>query len=138
MNRSFLSQPYLPASILWRQKEQFSDGVGYSWIDGLKGHAESAVSDEDFARRAERWPEGTPDTKEGYYIRDVFDGALLSTSSFFAVVIQSFLCLGLFPSKAAAKTAVRWIPRGDWGCSSDPSGRSVSIHNAAYESPMDE
>ncbi|KAF9792719.1 glutamine-hydrolyzing asparagine synthase [Thelephora terrestris] len=105
-------KPYLPKSILWRQKEQFSDGVGYSWIDGLKEQAEKAVSDEDFARRSERWPEEIPDTKEAYYIRDIFDG--------------------LFPSKAAAKTAVRWIPRGDWGCSSDPSGRSVSIHNAAY------
>lgn len=111
-------KPYLPKSILWRQKEQFSDGVGYSWIDGLKQHAENIVSDEDFAQRSERWPEGTPDTKEAYHIRDIFDG--------------------LFPSKAAAKTAVRWIPRGDWGCSSDPSGRSVSIHNAAYGLPTDE
>lgn len=74
-----LSQPYLPRSILWRQKEQFSDGVGYSWIDGLKETGETAVSDEDFARRSERWPEGTPDTKEAYYIRDIFDGASLST-----------------------------------------------------------
>ncbi|KAK0450779.1 asparagine synthase [Armillaria borealis] len=107
-------KPYLPKSILWRQKEQFSDGVGYSWIDGIKDHAASVVSDEAFAKRAERWLEGTPDTKEAYYIRDIFDG--------------------LFPSEAAAKTAVRWIPRGDWGCASDPSGRSVSIHNAAYQS----
>ncbi|KAG7452594.1 glutamine-hydrolyzing asparagine synthase [Guyanagaster necrorhizus] len=107
-------KPYLPKSILWRQKEQFSDGVGYSWIDGMKDHAASVVADEAFSKRTERWPEGTPDTKEAYYIRDVFDG--------------------LFPSDAAAKTAVRWIPRGDWGCASDPSGRSVNIHNAAYES----
>lgn len=105
--------PYLPKSILWRQKEQFSDGVGYSWIDGIKDNAAAFVSDKDFAKRAERWPVDTPDTKEAYYIREIFDG--------------------LFPSEAAAKTAVRWIPRGDWGCSSDPSGRSVSIHNAAYE-----
>jgi len=111
-------KPYLPRSILWRQKEQFSDGVGYSWIDGLKGHAEKSISDESFARRSERWPQEIPDTKEAYYIRDVFDG--------------------LFPSKAAAKTAVRWIPRGDWGCSSDPSGRSVSIHTAAYGLPTAE
>ncbi|KAG2147082.1 hypothetical protein BD769DRAFT_1345941 [Suillus cothurnatus] len=104
---------YLPKSILWRQKEQFSDGVGYSWIDGIKDNAAAFVSDKDFAKRAERWPVDTPDTKEAYYIREIFDG--------------------LFPSEAAAKTAVRWIPRGDWGCSSDPSGRSVSIHNAAYE-----
>ncbi|KAI0094006.1 asparagine synthase-domain-containing protein [Irpex rosettiformis] len=105
-------KPYLPSSILWRQKEQFSDGVGYSWIDGIKDHAAQVVSDEAFAGRAERWPRDTPDTKEAYYIREVFDG--------------------LFPSEAAAKTAVRWIPRGDWGCASDPSGRSVEIHNAAY------
>ncbi|KAG2755975.1 asparagine synthase [Suillus brevipes Sb2] len=106
-------RPYLPKSILWRQKEQFSDGVGYSWIDGIKDNAAAFVSDKDFAKRAERWSVDTPDTKEAYYIREIFDG--------------------LFPSEAAAKTAVRWIPRGDWGCSSDPSGRSVSIHNAAYE-----
>jgi len=109
-------KPYLPKSILWRQKEQFSDGVGYSWIDGLKAHSEAAVSDADFAKRAERWPVDTPDTKEGYHIREVFEG--------------------WFPTAAAAKTAVRWIPRGDWGCASDPSGRSVSIHNAAYEAQM--
>ncbi|KAI0065440.1 asparagine synthase [Artomyces pyxidatus] len=110
-------KPYLPRSILWRQKEQFSDGVGYSWIDGMKDQAESAISDDIFAKRAERWPENTPDTKEAYYIRDIFDG-------------RSFA--RLFLSEAAAKTAVRWVPRGDWGCASDPSGRAVSIHNAAY------
>lgn len=77
-----MSQPYLPKSILWRQKEQFSDGVGYSWIDGLKEHAENAISDELFVRRSERWPEGTPDTKEAYYIRDIFDGAPLLISTF--------------------------------------------------------
>ncbi|KAK7043595.1 asparagine synthetase [Paramarasmius palmivorus] len=67
-------KPYLPKSILWRQKEQFSDGVGYSWIDGMKDHAAAVVSDEQFEKRAERWPEDTPDTKEAYYIREIFDG----------------------------------------------------------------
>ncbi|KAJ7905431.1 hypothetical protein B0H14DRAFT_3078900 [Mycena olivaceomarginata] len=105
-------KPYLPASILWRQKEQFSDGVGYSWIDGIKDHADSVVSDEAFSKGGERWADA-PTTKEAYFIRQLFDE--------------------FFPSEAAASTAVRWIPRGDWGCSSDPSGRSVSIHNAAYE-----
>ncbi|KIY50934.1 glutamine-hydrolyzing asparagine synthase [Fistulina hepatica ATCC 64428] len=105
-------KPYLPKSILWRQKEQFSDGVGYSWIDGMKDHAAALVSDEAFAARATRWPRDTPDTKEAYFIREIFEG--------------------LFPTAAAASTAVRWIPRGDWGCVADPSGRSVSIHNAAY------
>ncbi|KAG5653973.1 hypothetical protein H0H81_008841 [Sphagnurus paluster] len=107
-----LTVPPAERSILWRQKEQFSDGVGYSWIDGIKEHAEAVVSDEAFAKRTERWAEGVPDTKEAYFIREIFDG--------------------LFPSQTAASTAVRWIPRGDWGCASDPSGRSVSIHNAAY------
>jgi len=106
-------KPYLPRSILWRQKEQFSDGVGYSWIDGLKAQAENAIPDQLFEKRSERWPVDTPNTKEAYYIRDIFDG--------------------LFLSDAAANTAVRWIPREDWGCAADPSGRSVSIHNAAYE-----
>ncbi|ETW85785.1 cysteine peptidase C44 [Heterobasidion irregulare TC 32-1] len=106
-------KPYLPRSILWRQKEQFSDGVGYSWIDGIKANADSVISDDVFEKRHERWASDVPDTKEGYYIRDVFDG--------------------LFMSEAASQTAVRWIPRGDWGCAADPSGRSVSIHNAAYE-----
>jgi len=107
-------KPYLPHSILWRQKEQFSDGVGYSWIDGIKDHSAQIVSDEDFAKASERWPRDTPDTKEAFFIRDIFDG--------------------LFPSETAAETAVRWIPRGDWGCAADPSGRAVSIHNSAYQS----
>jgi len=105
-------KPYLPESILWRQKEQFSDGVGYSWIDGMKNYSANNISDEQFEKRAERWPNSTPDTKEAYWIREIFDE--------------------LFPSEAAAETAVRWIPRGDWGCAADPSGRSVSIHNSAY------
>ena len=108
------SQPYLPEDILWRQKEKFSDGVGYSWIDGMKEHAEKTVSDEKFAERANRYPVDTPDTKEAYMIRELFES--------------------WFPSEAAARTAVRWVPRGDWGCASDPSGRSVAIHDAAYES----
>ncbi|KAH7107550.1 glutamine-hydrolyzing asparagine synthase [Auriculariales sp. MPI-PUGE-AT-0066] len=69
-------KPYLPKSILWRQKEQFSDGVGYSWIDGVKDFTASHVSDADFAKRGERWQVDTPDTKEAYYIREVFEGEL--------------------------------------------------------------
>lgn len=104
---------YLPDSILWRQKEQFSDGVGYSWIDGIKDHAEQVVSDEKFAARADRWSLDTPDTKEAYMIREIFERH--------------------FPSESAAKTAVRWIPKQSWGVGSDPSGRAVSIHSAAYK-----
>ncbi|RSH94785.1 asparagine synthetase [Saitozyma podzolica] len=104
---------YLPDSILWRQKEQFSDGVGYSWIDGMKDHAAATISDAKFAERAQRWPLDTPDTKEAYWIREIFEGH--------------------FPTEAAAKTAVRWVPKQEWGVSSDPSGRAVAIHEAAYD-----
>ncbi|GAA5969553.1 hypothetical protein JCM21900_002341, partial [Sporobolomyces salmonicolor] len=87
--------------------------VGYSWIDGLKDHAAKTISDEQMASAAERWALDTPETKEAYFIRQIFEGH--------------------FPSEAAAKTAVRWIPRADWGCASDPSGRAVAIHEAAYD-----
>ena len=80
-------KPYLPDSILWRQKEQFSDGVGYSWIDGMKEYAAQAISDEKFAESKERYPVDTPDTKEAYWIREVFES--------------------YFPSDSAARTAVR-------------------------------
>lgn len=105
---------YLPDSILWRQKEQFSDGVGYSWIDGIKEYAERSVSDDKLAAAATRWTLDTPETKEAYLIREMFESH--------------------FPTDAAARTAVRWIPKKEWGCSSDPSGRAVAgIHEAAYK-----
>ncbi|KAH9180612.1 asparagine synthase [Lactarius sanguifluus] len=113
LQQDYLPLPYLPRSILWRQKEQFSDGVGYSWIDGLKAHAENAIPDQLYEKRFERWPVDTPSTKEAYYMRDIFDGGLANYADSFRYPV--------------------WIPRGDWGCAADPSGRSVSIHNAAYE-----
>ncbi|KAJ1569898.1 asparagine synthetase, partial [Nowakowskiella sp. JEL0078] len=94
--------PYLPDEVLWRQKEQFSDGVGYSWIDSLKDQAELKVDDESFALAHERFPHDTPTTKEAYWYRTVFEKH--------------------FPQKACLESVVRWIPRKDWGCSEDPSG----------------
>ncbi|RKP28111.1 asparagine synthase [Syncephalis pseudoplumigaleata] len=108
-------KPYLPAHILWRQKEQFSDGVGYSWIDSLHDQAEALVSDEAFAQREARWPDDTPKTKEAYWYRDLFEKR--------------------FPGQATANTVVRWIPRADWGCPEDPSGRAQAVHTAAYDKP---
>jgi asparagine synthase (glutamine-hydrolysing) len=58
------AEPYLPDSILWRQKEQFSDGVGYSWIDSLKEHAEIHVTDEMMKNPKAEWGEDIPDSKE--------------------------------------------------------------------------
>ncbi|ODV85459.1 hypothetical protein CANARDRAFT_221214 [[Candida] arabinofermentans NRRL YB-2248] len=102
------AKPYLPQEILWRQKEQFSDGVGYSWIDGLKELAEKSVSDEEFANPKAEWGDDIPTTKEAYFYRVKFDE--------------------LFPSKAAASTVMRWIPKAEWGCHADPSGRFQSTH----------
>eukprot|EP01133_Synstelium_polycarpum_P019059 gene19059-22823_t len=95
-------KPYLPDNVLWRQKEQFSDGVGYSWIGGLKDHAESEVSDADFSRRAQLFPEDTPDTKEAFFYRKMFDAQ--------------------FPGDQCRQTVAHWVPT--WGASSDPSGRA--------------
>ncbi|CDK29303.1 unnamed protein product [Kuraishia capsulata CBS 1993] len=107
------AKPYLPDEILWRQKEQFSDGVGYSWIDGLKDLAEKSVSDEEFANPKAEWGDDVPTTKEAYFYRLKFDE--------------------LFPQKAAASTVMRWIPKADWGCHADPSGRFQKTHASAVE-----
>jgi asparagine synthase (glutamine-hydrolysing) len=104
--------PYLPRNILWRQKEQFSDGVGYAWIDSLKQAAEEKVSEAVFGTRYERWGTDVPETKEGFWYRTIFDS--------------------LFPNPASETTVKRWIPRSDWGCSTDPSGRAQKVHCAAY------
>ncbi|GMM29645.1 asparagine synthase (glutamine-hydrolyzing) 1 [Martiniozyma asiatica (nom. inval.)] len=105
--------PYLPDEILWRQKEQFSDGVGYSWIDGLKELAEKSVTDEQLANPKAEWGDDIPTTKEAYFYRCKFDE--------------------LFPSKAVASTVMRWIPKAEWGCHEDPSGRFAKIHDAAID-----
>ncbi|MDR0413409.1 MAG: asparagine synthase B [Dysgonamonadaceae bacterium] len=114
----------LPESVAWRQKEQFSDGVGYNWIDTLKEIASAQVSDEQFAKAAERFPIHPPMSKEEYHYRSLFEE--------------------LFPSGAAART-VPSVP--SVACSSavalewdeafknmiDPSGRAVkSVHKEAY------
>ncbi|KAH3900927.1 probable Asparagine synthetase [glutamine-hydrolyzing] 2 [Saccharomycodes ludwigii] len=101
-------KPYLPEEILWRQKEQFSDGVGYSWIDALKDYAEKAISDEQLANPKPEWGNDIPTTKEAYWYRLKFDA--------------------IYPQKAAAATVMRWIPKADWGCHADPSGRYAKIH----------
>lgn len=106
-------KPYLPDEILWRQKEQFSDGVGYSWIDGLKDTAERIISDEMFASPKAHWGDDIPTTKEAYWYRLKFDA--------------------LFPQATAASTVMRWIPKADWGCAEDPSGRYAKIHEQHVE-----
>ncbi|PRP78892.1 hypothetical protein PROFUN_13331 [Planoprotostelium fungivorum] len=114
--------PYLPHHILYRQKEQFSDGVGYGWIDSLKAHAESLVSEEQMKNAAYRFPYNTPVSKEAYYYRTIFQKH--------------------FPSSAAAQTvpggpsiacstpaAIEW--EAAWKNQADPSGRAIAdVHTS--------
>ncbi len=98
--------PYLPDSVLWRQKEQFSDGVGYNWIDTLIEYCSAQVTDEEMASAAERFPYNTPATKEAYFYRSVFHKH--------------------FPQVSAAQTVRKWIPK--WQANTDPSGRANAAH----------
>ena len=99
--------PYLPQDILWRQKEQFSDGVGYSWIDGLKRMTENTISDEEFNDNKDLM--GVKSKEEMYYKKIYSE---------------------LFPENIGIK---RWIPRTDWdGVGYDPSGRAQGVHNSKY------
>lgn len=102
-------EPFLPKEVLWRQKEQFSDGVGYSWIDELIAYASARVSDREMAEAAEKYPHNTPATKEAYFYREIFASH--------------------FPQESAAKTVKRWIPK--WQEDLDPSGRANTSHVAS-------
>ncbi len=114
----------LPGSIVRRQKEQFSDGVGYGWIDALKAHAEGAVSDADMVRAAFRFPINTPDTKEGYLYRTLFEEHFpLESAARCVPGGKSVAC--------STPEALAWD--ASFQGSADPSGRSVrGIHRDAY------
>ncbi|MCR5827328.1 MAG: asparagine synthase B [Bacteroidales bacterium] len=113
----------LPESILWRQKEQFSDGVGYSWIDSLKALVETQVSDDQMAAAAERFPINPPRNKEEYYYRSIFAAHFPSESAARSVPsVPSVAC----STAEALKWDAAFVGRND------PSGRAVQMHNAAY------
>jgi asparagine synthase (glutamine-hydrolysing) len=113
---------YLPNSILWRQKEQFSDGVGYGWIDGLKEQAQLRVSDRDLARASARFPINPPLTKEAYWYRQMFQEHFPGSACARTVLIErSIAC--------SSAVALRWDE--GFAAMADPSGRSVaSVHRA--------
>ncbi len=73
LRKAFDDGNTLPAEVLWRQKEQFGDGVGYSWIDSIRDFVDAEVSDQQLASAEFRFPVNTPDTKEGYYYRTIFE-----------------------------------------------------------------
>jgi len=98
--------PYLPAEVLWRQKEQFSDGVGYNWIDELIEYCATQVSDEQLAGAGAEFPYNSPTTKEAYLYRSIFHK--------------------FYPQVSAAQTVRKWIPK--WQENQDPSGRANAAH----------
>ena len=110
----------LPESVAWRQKEQFSDGVGYSWIDSLKEMTSKAVSDEQMKHAAERFPIHTPMNKEEYYYRSIFSELFPSNSAALSVPsVPSVAC--------SSAEALQWDP--SFKGVNDPSGRAVTdIH----------
>ena len=108
---------YIPESVLWRQKEQFSDGVGYSWIDTLKEHCAQAVSDEQMAAAAERFPVNPPLCKEEYYYRSIFEEHFPSRSAALSVPQEA---------SVACSTAIALEWDKAWKDMNDPSGRAVS------------
>ena len=114
----------LPDEVAWRQKEQFSDGVGYSWIDTLKRLTAEAVSDEQMAHAAERFPINPPKNKEEYYYRSIFAEHFPSESAARSV-----------PSEAsvACSTAIALEWDAAFRGMNDPSGRAVKgVHEQAY------
>ncbi|MBP5259452.1 MAG: asparagine synthase B, partial [Paludibacteraceae bacterium] len=114
----------LPESIAWRQKEQFSDGVGYSWIDSLKALTTHAVSDEQMARAAERFPINPPKNKEEYYYRSIFSELFPSDSAARSVPSEASVA-------CSTATALAWDE--SFKNLNDPSGRAVKgVHQQAY------
>ena len=113
----------LPDAILWRQKEQFSDGVGYGWIDALKAHAQASVGDAEFADAAARFPHNPPSSKEAMLYRTLFAQAFPGES-----------CAQTVPGgpsiACSSAAAIAWDP--SFAAKADPSGRAVTgVHRAA-------
>jgi len=118
----------LPESILWRQKEQFSDGVGYGWIDGLKAHAEAQVSDAEFAGAERRFPINPPQTKEAYFYRRLFELHFPGAAAAATVPGgKSIAC--------SSPAAIAWDAA--FAKAADPSGRAVAgVHAQALPAGM--
>ena len=117
-------EEYLPESVAWRQKEQFSDGVGYSWIDTLKSLVETSVSDEQMLQAKHRFPVQTPRTKEEFYYRSIFEEHFPSETAALTVPsVPSIAC--------STPTALAWDK--SFQNMNEPSGRAIkTVHEDAY------
>src|SRR6478672_804548 len=126
MEKGILRQAFdghLPESILWRQKEQFSDGVGYGWIDGLKAHAEAQVSDRELVAAGKRFPFTPPQTKEAYFYRSVFE-------RFYPTPAAAETVPGGKSIACSSPAAIAWD--ASFATMADPSGRAVAgVHEQA-------
>ncbi len=117
-------EDYLPEEVAWRQKEQFSDGVGYNWIDSLKEMVDNQVSDEDLNAAARRFPINPPKTKEEYFYRSIFSEHFPSD--------QAASCVPSLPSIACSSpVALEWDE--SFKNQNEPSGRAIkAVHNESY------
>ncbi len=115
---------YLPDEILWRQKEQFSDGVGYNWIDSLKKYAEEIISDNEFLNRDNIYRINTPKTKEEFLYRKIFSNYFPGDDCAKCVPsVKSVAC--------STEEALKWDD--SFNNMNDPSGRSIKkVHKDSY------
>ena len=124
-------EEYLPKEILWRQKEQFSDGVGYSWINELKRVTEELIDEKQFSEASKRFPINTPQNKEEYFYREIFESHFPSESAIKTVPsVPSVAC--------STPEALLWD--SSFQNTNDPSGRAVNSHESSYNSshiPLD-
>jgi asparagine synthase (glutamine-hydrolysing) len=118
-------EDYLPESIAWRQKEQFSDGVGYNWIDTLKALTAASISDEQMKNAKYRFPINTPMSKEEYYYRTIFSEHFPSDTA--------AACVPSVPSIACSTAeALAWD--ASFRNNADPSGRAMkTVHVDGYK-----
>merc|ERR1712176_1196919 len=113
--------PYLPEEVLWRQKEQFSDGVGYDWVDGLKNYAEAVISDAEFDLRHERFPRDPPQTKEYYFLRSMFEKYYPGNNAISTIPDgRSIAC--------STPEALAWKPEWQNQLQGDISGRAAGVN----------
>ncbi|GAA0856724.1 asparagine synthase B [Aliiglaciecola litoralis] len=120
LRKAFDNNEYLPAEVLWRQKEQFGDGVGYSWIDSIKEHVDTQITDQQLATAEFRFPINTPDTKEGYFYRTIFE-------SYFPQESAAHCVPGGKSIACSTVEALEWD--ASFKTMADPSGRSmVGVH----------
>merc|ERR1711935_1077082 len=121
--------PYLPKEVLWRQKEQFSDGVGYDWIDSLREIAGVEITDAQLEQAKHRFPHFAPATKEAYYYRQIFESHFPSATA--AECIPASASIACSTAKA-----IEWDEEFKKlaAVNGECSGRAVAgVHDAAYE-----